>query len=158
MAAVANNPEFAKKVGIPQSVGKEYEREDKKMSNCGSKRMMGGGKVGMHKMPGKKHKMAGGGTVSKGSMSREAEAAMDQYRQDREARKYRTREDRVGLEEVPWREVFPSESVQTMRRQQEELDARRADMPKMKKGGKVRGCGKAQRGMRKCKMVKMKGA
>lgn len=28
----------------------------------------------------------------------------------------------------------------------------------MKKGGKVRGCGKAQRGMRNCKMVKMKGA
>ena len=24
MAAVANNPQFAKKVGIPQSVGKEY--------------------------------------------------------------------------------------------------------------------------------------
>lgn len=45
MAAVANNPEFAKKVGIPQSVGKEFQREDKKM-NCGSKRkMMGGGKV-----------------------------------------------------------------------------------------------------------------
>lgn len=67
MAAVANNPEFAKKVGIPQSVGKEYEREDKKMSNCGSKRMMGGGKVGMHKMPdgtmmpGKKHGMKEGG-------------------------------------------------------------------------------------------------
>lgn len=37
MAAVANNPEFAKKVDIPQSVGKEYEREDKKM-DCGSKR------------------------------------------------------------------------------------------------------------------------
>lgn len=45
MAAVANNPKFAKKVGIPQSVGKEFEREDKKMSNCGSKRMMGGGSV-----------------------------------------------------------------------------------------------------------------
>ena len=45
MAAVANNPEFAKKVGIPQSVGKEFEREDKKM-NCGSKRKRrGGGKV-----------------------------------------------------------------------------------------------------------------
>ena len=39
MSAVANNPEFAKKVGIPQSVGKEYEREDKKM-DCGSKRKM----------------------------------------------------------------------------------------------------------------------
>lgn len=45
MAAVANNPEFAKRVGIPQSVGKEFQREDKKM-NCGSKRkMMGGGSV-----------------------------------------------------------------------------------------------------------------
>ena len=28
----------------------------------------------------------------------------------------------------------------------------------MKKGGKVRGCGRAERGMRNCKMVKMKGA
>ena len=69
MAAVANNPKFAKKVGIPQSVGKEFEREDKKM-NCGSKRMMGGGKVGMHKMPdgtmmpGKKHGMRAGGKLN----------------------------------------------------------------------------------------------
>jgi len=29
MAAVANNPAFAKKVGIPSSVGKEYVRADK---------------------------------------------------------------------------------------------------------------------------------
>jgi hypothetical protein len=29
MAAVANNPAFAKKVGIPQSVGKEYVTADK---------------------------------------------------------------------------------------------------------------------------------
>ena len=69
MAAVANNPKFAKEVGIPQSVGKEFEREDKKM-NCGSKRKMAmGGKVGMHKMPdgtmmpGKKHGMKAGGAV-----------------------------------------------------------------------------------------------
>jgi len=70
MAAVANNPGFAKKVGIPQSVGKEFEREDKKM-NCGSKRKMAmGGKVGMHKMPdgtmmpGKKHGMKAGGKLN----------------------------------------------------------------------------------------------
>ena len=107
-------------------------------------------------MPGSK--MKGGGTVSKGSMSREAKAAMDQYRQDREARKYRTREDRVGLKEVPLREVFPSESVQTMRRQQKELDARRADMPRMRSGGKVRGCGRAERGVRAARMIKMKGS
>jgi hypothetical protein len=30
MQAVAHNKEFAKKVGIPQSVGKEYNRADKR--------------------------------------------------------------------------------------------------------------------------------
>ena len=29
MAAVANNPSFAKKVGVPQSVGKEFNSADK---------------------------------------------------------------------------------------------------------------------------------
>ena len=29
MAAVANNPAFAKKVGIPQSVGQEFNKADK---------------------------------------------------------------------------------------------------------------------------------
>jgi hypothetical protein len=29
MAAVANNPEFAKKAGVPQSVGKEFNDADK---------------------------------------------------------------------------------------------------------------------------------
>ena len=56
MVAVANNPKFAKKVGIPQSVGKDYEKADEgkkfkrggKMSNCGTKRMKKGG---YHKMP-----------------------------------------------------------------------------------------------------------
>lgn len=28
MQAVAHNPEFAKKAGVPQSVGKEFERAD----------------------------------------------------------------------------------------------------------------------------------
>ena len=30
MRAVAHSPEFAKKVGIPQSVGKEFNEEDKR--------------------------------------------------------------------------------------------------------------------------------
>lgn len=30
MAAAAHNPEFAKKVGIPQSVAKEFNEADKK--------------------------------------------------------------------------------------------------------------------------------
>lgn len=30
MEAVAHNPKFARKVGIPQSVGKDYDRADKR--------------------------------------------------------------------------------------------------------------------------------
>ena len=50
MAAVANNPKFAKKVGIPQSVGKEYVKADEGrkfrsggMAGCGTKKMKAGG-------------------------------------------------------------------------------------------------------------------
>ncbi len=37
MAAVANNPAFAKKAGVPQSVGKEFSNADKgrKFKECG---------------------------------------------------------------------------------------------------------------------------
>lgn len=50
MVAVANNPKFAKKAGIPQSVGKDYEKADegKKLKRGGSIRGYGkarGGKV-----------------------------------------------------------------------------------------------------------------
>ena len=60
MAAVANNPEFASKAGVPQSVGREYMKADKGrsfkeggdlVSNCGTKRMKKGGKPGYHRMP-----------------------------------------------------------------------------------------------------------
>jgi hypothetical protein len=74
MAAVANNPKFAKKVGIPQSVGEDYVEADKGrkfrsggMAGCGTKRMKAGGPTGMHKMPdgtmmkNSEHKMAMGG-------------------------------------------------------------------------------------------------
>ena len=104
MAAVANNPEFAKKVGIPQSVGKEFEREDKKMSNCGSKRMMGGGKV----MKGYKK---GGLTMVK-----------------------------KGDKMVP---DFAADGVGKMKK----------GGAVYKKGGKVRGCGMAKKGVRPAKMM-----
>ena len=166
MVAVANNPKFAKKVGIPQSVGKEFEREDKKM-NCGSKRKMAmGGKVGMHKMPdgtmmpGKKHGMKAGGKLAEGGMAKAKKGSM--YEMAREAEMERDRKPRKRssmepeIKEVPWRDyevAEPSEAVQTMRRQQKELDSRMANMPKMKKGGKVRGCGMARKGVRPAKMM-----
>ena len=66
MAAVANNPKFAKQVGIPQSVGKDYVKADEgrkfnegglmKKSSCGTKKMAMGGMTGM---PVKKMMMGG---------------------------------------------------------------------------------------------------
>lgn len=34
MRAVAHNPAFAKKVGIPQSVGREFSQADKQRTNA----------------------------------------------------------------------------------------------------------------------------
>jgi hypothetical protein len=55
MAAVANNPQFAKRAGVPQSVGREYMKADEgrkfegggPVSNCGTKRMKKGGRASM---------------------------------------------------------------------------------------------------------------
>ena len=121
MAAVANNPKFAKQVGIPQSVGKEFQREDKKM-NCGSKRKMAmGGKVGMHKMPdgtmmpGKKHGMKAGGKLN---MVKKGDKMVPDFAADGKGKM-----------------------------------AYGGKVKAMKKGGKVRGCGMAKKGVRPAKMV-----
>ena len=75
MAAVANNPSFAKKVGVPQSVGKEFNQADKSRKfskggdtmakmNPGFMAMIAKKKAGAKaEMPMKK--MAGGGSASK---------------------------------------------------------------------------------------------
>ena len=90
MAAVANNPKFAKKVGIPQSVGEEYVKADegrkfkeggpmkkssygtKKMARGGMTKMARGGKLDMVEKDGEKvpffaadgkGKMARGGEI-----------------------------------------------------------------------------------------------
>lgn len=83
MAAVANNPKFAKKVGVPQSVGKEFtmkkyqmggmaamggETEDerrRKMMRGAMGGGMGGGMPAMKK-GGKVKKYASGGKVTRG--------------------------------------------------------------------------------------------
>ena len=62
MAAVANNPKFAKKVGVPQSVGKDFNDADKgKFSKGGD--TMAKMNAGMMAMMAKKKpmKMAAGG-------------------------------------------------------------------------------------------------
>jgi hypothetical protein len=81
MAAIAHSPSFAKKVGVPQSVGKDFSNADKGKSfskggdmatkmNSGFMAMIAKKKEGKHKMPDGKmmkdsamKKMATGGFV-----------------------------------------------------------------------------------------------
>jgi len=115
MAAVANNPKFAKQAGVPQSVGEEFMKMDKKMksyakggmSSCGTK-----SKPTAMKKGGMMEKKMDGGMMS-GRSQRRRDAMRDEER----------RMGGMGA------------------------------MPKMKKGGKVRGCGMAKKGVRPAKMM-----
>ena len=70
MAAIANNPSFAKKVGVSQSVGKDFSAADKgktfKRGDDMKKSEMGMKKGGMHKMP--DGKMMKNSAMKKGGM------------------------------------------------------------------------------------------
>ena len=73
MAAIANNPAFAKKVGIPQSVGKDFTTADKgrKFSKGGdmATKMNPGFMAMMAKKKGAPaKKMAGGGMTAMGKV------------------------------------------------------------------------------------------
>ena len=75
MAAVANNPSFAKKAGVPQSVGKEFNQADKgrKFSKGGDMKKMNMGGYADGGMPMKDGKPAfvgdGKGKMAKGGMA-----------------------------------------------------------------------------------------
>jgi hypothetical protein len=79
MAAVANNPAFAKKAGVPQSVGKEFNKADKgktfKQGGDMKKMNMGGYAGGGMPMVNKGGKMVpsfaadGVGTMKKGGVA-----------------------------------------------------------------------------------------
>ena len=74
MAAVANNPEFAKKAGVPQSVGKEFSNADKNRKfKEGGDTMASKMNPGFMAMMAKKKgapakKMASGGMTKMGSV------------------------------------------------------------------------------------------
>jgi len=124
MAAVANNPKFAKKAGVPQSVGKDYVEADK--------------------MKGMKKYQAGGmeGQGFNDRLDESMGARNGPKMQGMEAR----RDESEGMEEAMGRRKFAGNRS---------MDKA---MPRMKKGGKVRGAGCATKGVRAAKMVKMKGA
>jgi len=70
MAAVANNPAFAKKVGVPQSVGQDFSKADK-----GRKTAKGDDMKSMKKMAGGGMTKAKMGTVKTAAPSRDGLAA-----------------------------------------------------------------------------------
>ena len=82
MTAVANNPEFAKKAGVPQSVGKEFSNADKgrKFSKGGNmassmgkpvmKKGMSTAKDGMKKPTPMANTSMGGMGMKKGGMAK----------------------------------------------------------------------------------------
>ena len=124
MAAVANNPKFAKKAGVPQSVGKDYEKADKMKGM--KKYQQGGMPMGMEKQ--------GYNDRLDESMGERNGPAM----QGMQAR----RDESKGMERSSGRTPYSGDKA----------------MPRMKKGGSVRGSGCATKGVRAAKMVSMKGA
>ena len=73
MAAVANNPSFAKKVGVPQSVGKDFNNADKgksfkKGGDTMASKMNPGFMAMMAKKKSATKKMASGGMTGMGKV------------------------------------------------------------------------------------------
>jgi hypothetical protein len=78
MAAIANSPSFAKKAGVPQSVGRDFSAADKgrKFVKGGDTMATKGMKSGMHMMPdGKmmKNSAMKMGGMAKGGFTKEAD-------------------------------------------------------------------------------------
>ena len=136
MAAVANNPKFAKEVGIPQSVGKEFEREDKKM-NCGSKRRMAQGGMAGFKPCAACPDPAGCAAKGKCALKAKNKAAPKAMKAGGKLNMVKK-----GDKMVP---DFAADGVGKM--------AYGGKVKAMKKGGKVRGCGMAKKGVRPARMV-----
>ena len=71
MRAVANSPKFAKKVGVPQSVGKEFEMKDmKKMSTGGRMASKGEHSVQKKSKRGAEMIKMAGNKMAKGGMAK----------------------------------------------------------------------------------------
>jgi len=139
MAAVANNPKFAKKVGVPQRVGEEFMKPSKK-------KYMDGG-MAEYDVP--KEKQA--------EMRRQArDEEMDRNMRKAMERYEKTRYGKGDNEETPKKpkkefRLMNDDSVKSKMAKGGRVGSS-CGTKKMAKGGKVRGCGVAKQGVRPCKM------
>ena len=134
MTAVANNPKFAKKTGIPQSVGEEFMKADKKM-----KKYQEGGMASEQSPITQEdidRMMKEGEAEYKSTLP--SKERTEKIKEMEEARKARIRNT------VPPRKKSEGEPKMMMG----------GGMAKgYKAGGKVRGAGCAKKGVRPCKMM-----
>jgi hypothetical protein len=128
MAAVANNPAFAKKVGISKSVGEEFMKADK------SKKFGAGGSLkavdssdnpGLSKLPTEvRNKM---GYMKKGGMAKKYKEGGMMDKKDMMQDK-KTAKKAIGMHEKQLHE------------------GKKSDLTKLKKGGMAKGCGYSKGG------------
>lgn len=164
MAAVANNPKFAKKAGVPQSVGEEFMEKKmakggktfktcascptpaacKKAGKCAKagKGYKAGGKLEMVEKDGKKvpfYAADGKGKMKSGG----------------KVKKYQAGGAVGGMSGMPGMGMSEEEKrkrMMNMARGQAGARSAAGMTSGMKAGGKVRGCGKATKGVRPAKM------
>jgi hypothetical protein len=149
MAAVANNPKFAKQAGVPQSVGREYVKADngRNFVRGGNVMPMGKGTYGskVGRPPTQKYRAG-----RKVRDERDEEARVISEQDDHIDELRRIKGDR-GSNRVQQRERVKG----ALRDEEDEMHRLRDETVGMRKGGKVRGCGIARQGVRPAKMVKM---
>ena len=156
MAAVANNPEFAKKVGVPKRIGDEFMMK---------KGYVGGGKLEMVEKDGKmvpfyaadgKGKMMAGGKVKKyaeGAMVDMSDIPTIKAPEGPTRRRPTPKEREEGFKGM---DLPPSERPK--KKKKKKMMGGGMAKKGYKSGGKVRGCGMASKGVRPAKMVVMKGS
>jgi hypothetical protein len=144
MAAVANNPKFAKKAGIPQTVGGDYMKADKKVMKYKAGGLpMGAGKG--YKKGGKTQK------VSKKDMP----MYLDRPRTALERTSPKTAAALEALEKkqkgLAMRNMLRDELGSKLDNPNSRVEMGGKEVTGLKKGGKIRGYGMA-RGGKVCKM------
>ena len=187
MAAVANNPKFAKKAGVPQSVGKDYEKADKMK---GMKKYQAGGmsqgyNARLDDSMGAKNGKKKQGMKSRRDESEGMEKSMGKrkFAGDKAMKFQRGGPMPAGMANrragvtggamppppppmqrlettlPPGSPIAPEtmERIKTKRKARRQEGAR-SGRGGMKKGGSVRGSGCATKGTRAAKMVTMKGS
>jgi hypothetical protein len=129
MAAVANNPAFAKKVGISKSVGEEFMKADKtKKFGAGGalKEVDSSDNPGLSKLPTEvRNKM---GYMKKGGMAKKGMKEGGMMDKKDMAQDKKTAKKAIGMHEKQLH------------------GGKKSDLTKLKKGGMAKGCGYASGG------------